>query len=151
MAEAACRGGWPGAIEIDSETVEDLNRSYLRAIAATGVVAVDGVRRDLRKVEALLGALGRNTGAYVSNRVLQTDSAAFGQRLDQGTITSYLDALERLWVLAPQYAWGGHLRSSAAARKAPKRHLAYLSLAAAAMGAGPADLLADHATFGQVF
>jgi predicted AAA+ superfamily ATPase len=102
-------------------------------------------------VEALIGALGRNTGTYVSNRVLQTDSAAFGAPIDPGTLTTYLDALIRLWVLSEQSAWGGHLRSSAPARKAPKRHLADPSLAVAALGAGPADLLGDHEVFGQVF
>ncbi|MDR0415830.1 MAG: DUF4143 domain-containing protein [Propionibacteriaceae bacterium] len=150
LAEAACRGGWPGLTDVDLDSALELNRSYLRTVAAD-IVTVDGVRRDPRKVEALLGALGRNTGTYVSNRVLQRDSALFGQRVDPATVAVYLDALERLWVLAPQYAWGGHLRSSASARKAPKRHLADPSLAAAAMGAGPADLLGDHEAFGQVF
>jgi predicted AAA+ superfamily ATPase len=87
----------------------------------------------------------------VSNRRLQTDSAAFGASIDPKTISAYLDALTRLWVLDPQPAWGGHLRSAAPARKAAKRHLADPSLAAAAMGAGPEDLLADRAAFGQVF
>ncbi|MCL2803754.1 MAG: DUF4143 domain-containing protein [Micrococcales bacterium] len=151
VAESACRGGWPGLLGIDLDLALDLNRSYLRTIAAADIVTVDGVRRDPRKVEALLGALGRNTGTYVSNRTLQTDSAAFGQPVDPATVTTYLDALERLWVLAPQHAWGGHMRSNAPARKAPKRHLADPSLAAAAMGAAPVDLLDDHQAFGQVF
>jgi len=120
-------------------------------MAVGEIVTVDGVRRDPRKVAALLGALGRNTATYVSNRTLQLDSAEFGQRIDPTTIATYLDALERLWVLTPQYPWGGHLRSKAPARKAPKRHLADPALAVAAMGATPADLLQDHATFGQVF
>jgi predicted AAA+ superfamily ATPase len=151
VAEAACRGGWPGLRGLDLSHCLELNRSYLRAIAAADIVTIDGIRRDPRKVAALLDALGRNTGTYVSNRRLQTDSAAFGQTIDVKTLSSYLDALERLWVLAPQHAWGGHLRSSAAARKAPKRHLVDPSLAVAAMGAEPVDLLDDREAFGQVF
>ncbi|MDR1825342.1 MAG: DUF4143 domain-containing protein [Bifidobacteriaceae bacterium] len=151
IAQAACRGGWPGTLGIDPETAQDLNQSYLRTVAAADIVMVDGIRRDPLKVLALLQALGRNTATYVSNRRLQTDSAAFGQPIDANTIPVYLDALARLWVLAPQPAWGGHLRSAAQARQAAKRHLADPSLAAAAMGAGPADLLADREAFGQVF
>ena len=151
VAVAACRGGWPGLIDMDPSPAQDLTRAYLRLVASADIVTVDGVRRDPRKVEALLNALARNTATYVSNRVLRTDSAEFGQAVDPTTIRSYLDALTRLWVLVPQHAWGGHLRSHAPARKAPKRHLADPSMAAAAMGADPADLLADHAVFGQVF
>jgi len=151
VAEIACRGGWPALIGMDIDLAQDLNRSYLRAIASADIVTVDGVKRDPRKVEALLAALGRNTGTYVSNRRLQTDSAAFGQTIDPATINSYLDALERLWVYVPQFAWGGHLRSSAPARRSPKRHLVDPSLAAAVMDAAPEDLLTDHEAFGQIF
>ena len=151
IAEAVCRGGWPSTLDIDLPFVLDLNDSHLRTIASADIVTVDGVRRDPRKVEALLRALGRNTATYVSNRTLQADSAAFGEQIDPGTIANYLDALTRVWVLAEQYAWGGHLRSSAPARKAAKRHLVDPSLAAAAMGIAPNDLLTDHETFGQLF
>lgn len=151
IAEAACRGGWPGIRDLDLDIARDMNRSYLRSMASADIVTVDGTRRDPRKVEALVLALGRNTATYVSNRTLQTDSARFGESIDPSTIAVYLDALERLWVLSPQYAWGGHLRSSAPARRAAKRHLADPSLAVAAMGASVDDLLIDHAAFGQVF
>jgi predicted AAA+ superfamily ATPase len=151
VAEAACRGGWPALAGIPLDLCLDLNRSYLRTIASADIVTVDGIRRDPRKVEALLRALGRNTGTYVSNRVLQTDSTAFGERIDPTTIASYLDALIRLWVLAEQPAWGGHLRSSAPARKASKRHLVDPSLAVAAMDADPDSLMGDREAFGQVF
>jgi predicted AAA+ superfamily ATPase len=151
LADAAARGGWPGILDFDQETCLALNRSYLRSIAAGDIITADGIKRDPRKVAALLGALGRNTGTYVTNRVLQTDSAGFGQLIDPATISVYLDALVRLWVVVPQYAWGGHLRSSAPARKAPKRHLVDPSLAVAAMEAEPSDLLRDREAFGQVF
>lgn len=151
IAEAACRGGWPGLQSLDVEAAQDMCRSYLRSIASADIVTVDGVRRDPTKVSALLNALARNTSTYVTNRRLQTDSAMFGAMIDPSTITNYLDALQRLWVLVPQLAWGGHLRSSAPARRAPKRHLVDPSLAAAAMNATPEALLSDHETFGQVF
>jgi predicted AAA+ superfamily ATPase len=67
------------------------------------------------------------------------------------TLTSYLDALTRLWVVVDQRAWGGHLRSSTPARKSPKRHLIDPSLAAAALGASPRALVGDPEAFGQLF
>ncbi|MDR1851591.1 MAG: DUF4143 domain-containing protein [Propionibacteriaceae bacterium] len=151
VVDAACRGGWPSSLNLDLSAAMTLNRSYLRIMASVEIATVDGKKRDPLKVEALLSALGRNTATYVSNRVLQADSAEYGESIDPKTIASYLDALERLWVLVPQHAWGGHLQSSAAARKASKRHLADPSLAVAAMEAGPQDLLEDRAALGQVF
>jgi len=150
-AQAVCRGGWPSLAGLDIETCQDLNTSYLRTVAAADIVTVDGIKRDPRKVLALLSAVGRNTATYVTNRRLQTDSAAFGAPIDQTTVATYLDALVRLWVVVEQPAWGGHLRSAASARRAPKRHLVDPSLAAAVMGAEPNDLIRDHETFGQLF
>ncbi|MDR2975368.1 MAG: DUF4143 domain-containing protein [Propionibacteriaceae bacterium] len=151
VADAICRGGWPSHENLDTQTCQDLNESYIRTVSSTDIVTVDGIRRDPRKVSALISALGRNSATYVTNRRLQTDSAQYGALIDPATIASYLDALIRLWIVAEQPAWGGHLRSSAAARKAPKRHLVDPSLAAAAMGADPHDLMRDHEAFGQLF
>ncbi|MCL2317095.1 MAG: ATP-binding protein [Actinomycetia bacterium] len=151
IADAICRGGWPSHLGLDTPTCQVLNTAYLRTVASADIVTVDGIRRDPRKVGALLSAVGRNTATYVTNRRLQTDSAAFGAPIDPATIAVYLDALIRLWVVAEQPAWGGHLRSSAPARRAPKRHLVDPSLAVAAMGAEPDDLLRDHEALGQLF
>jgi len=151
VADAICRGGWPSHLGLDTPMCQDLNASYLRTVSSTDIVTVDGIKRDPRKVAALLSAVGRNTATYVTNRRLQTDSAAFGAAIDPTTIATYLDALVRLWVIAEQPAWGGHLRSAAPARRAAKRHLVDPSLAAAAMGAGPDDLLRDHEAMGQLF
>jgi predicted AAA+ superfamily ATPase len=151
MAVWACRGGWPATLNLDLDLVQDLNRSYLRSVTAGDIVTVDGVKRDPRKLQALIEALAKNSATYVTNRTLQRDSAAFGEAISPETISSYLDALIRLWVLVEQPAWGGHLRSAAPAKKSAKRHLVDPSLAAAAMHADPSDLLTDHEAFGQVF
>lgn len=151
MAKLVVRGGWPINLGRSLEDAVQVNRDYLASIAGTDIVTLDGVRRDPRKVTALLYALARSTGTYVTNRVLQTDSANVGELTDPRTINSYLDALTRIWVLVEQPAWGQHLRSSAQVRRSPKRHLADPSLAAAAMGASYGALVADHETFGCLF
>jgi predicted AAA+ superfamily ATPase len=151
IADAICRGGWPSHERLDTQTCQDLNESYLRTVSATDIVTIDGIKRDPRKVGALISALGRNSATYVTNRRLQADSAQYGALIDPATIANYLDALIRLWIVAEQAAWGGHLRSSAATRKAPKRHLVDPSLAAASMGADPHDLMREHEALGQLF
>lgn len=151
VAEIACRGGWPANLSRDVSDAVGANRDYLTTIAAADIITVDWVRRDPRKVSALLYALARNTATYVTDRSLLTDVNGRGESLAPKTLTSYLDALRRLWIVAEQPSWGQHLRSAAQVRKAPKRHLVDPSLAVAAMGASPKALVADPETFGQVF
>ena len=59
-------------------------------------------------------------------------------------MTNYLEALRRLMVIEDQPAWAPHLRSTAVARKAAKRHFVDPSLAVAA-------LRADLSFFGLLF
>ena len=67
------------------------------------------------------------------------------------TVTQYLAALRRVFLLEDQPAWGVHLQSKAVLRKAPKRHFVDPSLAAAALGATPRRLLAETKTLGLLF
>ncbi|CAL8967729.1 putative protein [Cellulomonas sp. T2.31MG-18] len=151
VAQLLCRGGWPGNLERELGDAINANRDYLATIAGADIVTLDGVRRDPRKVSALIFALARNAGTYVTNRTLQADITGDGQNLAPRTLDSYLDALARLWLYVEQPAWGQHMRSSAQVRRAPKRHLVDPSLAAAALGATPEALVADPETFGQLF
>ncbi len=151
VAQLLCRGGWPGNLERDLGDALNANRDYLATIAGADIVTLDGVRRDPRKVTALIFALARNAGTYVTNRTLQADILGDGQNLAPQTLDNYLDALARLWLYVEQPAWGQHMRSSAQVRRAPKRHLVDPSLAAAAMGASPEGLVADPEAFGQLF
>lgn len=151
IAELLCRGGWPGNLNRELGDALNANRDYLATIAGADIVTVDGVRRDPRKVSALIYALARSNGTYVTDKTLQADVNGRGETLAPRTLASYLDALCRLWIAVEQPAWGQHLRSSAQVRKAPKRHLVDPSLAVAALGATPRALVADPEAFGQQF
>jgi len=151
VAELLCRGGWPGNVNRDLADVLNANRDYLATISGADIVTLDGIRRDPRKVAALIFALARNAGTYVTSRTLQADITREGQNLAPKTLDNYLDALARLWVYVEQPAWGQHMRSSAQVRRAPKRHLVDPSLAVAAMGTTPKALVADPEAFGQLF
>jgi predicted AAA+ superfamily ATPase len=151
LARLICVGGWPSNLGRDPEDAYERNRAYLGSIAGADIVTLDGIRRDPRKIAALIWALARNSATYVTNKTLQADTARYGDQIDVKTLNTYMDALTRLWVAVEQPAWGGHLRSRAAARKAPKRHLVDPSLAAAALDARPEDLLADREAYGFLF
>lgn len=151
VAELLCRGGWPSNLRRTVEDAQQSARDYLDTIAGTDITDVDGIRRDPRKVKALLFSLARHTATYTDLKVLAADAAAQGEAVTSKTVSSYLDPLVRLWVVDEQLAWGGHLRSAAQVRSKPKRHLVDPSLAAAALGADPSSLLADREMFGFQF
>lgn len=151
VAELTCRGGWPSNLARGIDDAQQAARDYLDTIAGTDIVEVDGVRRDPRKVKALLFSLARHNATYTDLKVLAADAAGLGEPVTSKTVASYLDPLIRLWVVDEQLAWGGHLRSAAQVRSKPKRHLIDPSLAAAALGADPVSMLADCEMFGFQF
>jgi hypothetical protein len=71
--------------------------------------------------------------------------------LDRGTVSDYLAALTRLFVVEDQPAWRPHLRSRYRLRTAEKRHFTDPSLAVAALRATPATLTSDLNLLGFLF
>lgn len=151
IAELTCRGGWPSNLHRSVDEAQQAVRDYLSTIAGTDIVEVDGIRRDPRKVKALLHSLARHNATYTDLKVLAADASGQGESVTSKTVASYLDPLLRLWVVDEQLPWGGHLRSAAQVRSKPKRHLIDPSLAVAALGADPVALLADREMFGFQF
>ena len=150
LVEAVCRGGWPSSAQRALPVAQRALRDYLQTVARTDIHTVDGVTRDPAKVTDLLRSLGRHVATEATIATLTTDVAG-SEPMHRTTITDYLAALRRLMVIEDQPAWAPHLRSTAIARKAAKRHFVDPSLAVAALGADPAALRADLNFFGLLF
>ncbi|MDR3070686.1 MAG: DUF4143 domain-containing protein, partial [Propionibacteriaceae bacterium] len=71
--------------------------------------------------------------------------------LSEKSISSYLNALRRIYVVEDLPAWTPVLRSKTVIRTSPKRHFVDPSIAAAALYASPSELLEDFRTFGFLF
>jgi len=112
IAELTCRGGWPATLHRRIDDAQQSARDYLDTIAGTDLSEVDGIRRDPRKVKALLFSLARHNATYTDLKVLAADATGQGEPVTSKTVSTYLDPLLRLWVVDEQYAWGGHLRSA---------------------------------------
>jgi predicted AAA+ superfamily ATPase len=74
-----------------------------------------------------------------------------GESLDEDTIASYIIALKNIFVIEDVEAWNPNLRSKTAIRAADTRYFTDPSIATAALGLGPNDLIADLETFGLIF
>ena len=69
----------------------------------------------------------------------------------EDTVASYLGALRKLFVVEDMPAWCPNLRCKTPVRTTDTRYFSDPSVAAAALGLGPADLLSDLSTYGLFF
>lgn len=152
IAYLATRGGWPGSLGMNEKQASDIAKSYLKSILADDVNKIDGVKRDSKKVKALIKSLARNVATSASNATLIKDIKEFeGDVIDPNTVASYLDILTRLFIIDNQQAYDMNYRSSTRVAKSPKRHFIDPSLAVAALEMSPSMLLKDLNLFGFIF
>jgi predicted AAA+ superfamily ATPase len=144
-------GGWPALQDRAVRDALQTNRDYLDQVRRFDVERVDGVRRDPEKVGRLMQSLARSVASEVSVSTLASDVGGADGPISRNTVSSYLDALERLMVIEKQEAWATHLRSKAILRTSAKRHFADPSLAVAALRATPDRLLRDLNLLGLLF
>ena len=134
------------------EIALDQAYDYYDAVVKSDISRVDGVTRDPERVKRLMRSYARNQGTQISNEALKTDMAVNDvSTLDTNTVLSYINALKKIFVIEEMPAWNPNLRSKTAIRSTATRYFVDPSIAVAALGIGPNDLLNDLNTFGFLF
>lgn len=152
VCELICRGGWPGSLGLSGRIARGPAREYYAAIVESDISRVDGTLRDPGRVERLMRSLARLQGTQSSAAVICADMKANdSDTLTEDTVYSYLKALRRIFVTEDMRAWSPNLRCKTPLRTTDTRYYTDPSIAAAAMGLGPGDLMNDLATFGFFF
>ncbi|MGM9743049.1 MAG: ATP-binding protein [Candidatus Cryptobacteroides sp.] len=152
LAFLVCRGGWPLAVDMDREVALDQAFDYIEAVEKRDISKVDCVERDPVRVHRLLRSLARNQGSQASLGTIRADMEANeADSLSEDTISSYIKALKEIFVVEDSEAWNPNLRSKTAIRTSDTRYFTDPSIAAAALGIGPNDLVNDLNTFGLLF
>ena len=151
LAFAVARGGWPAAIGLPEKAALAQADKYLTAIVENDVFELSDVQRNPRRIHLLMRSLSRNIATMASSETLRKDVSGSESDLAVSTVNTYLDILERLYVVENQPAWSTRLRSKAYLRKSPKRHFVDPSIAVAALKTNPEGLLHDFNTFGCLF
>ena len=146
------RGGWPGTLGMEVGDAMEFNRMLVESIAEDEAPRIDRTVNP-QTVRMLLRSLARNESIVASDRKIRSDMAedSGSAPMAQETLVKYRGVLERLHIIEDQSAFNPNLRSSVRVGKAPKRHLADPSLAAAAMRATPERLDGDRETLGFLF
>ena len=151
-AYLVCRGGWPQAVNQGGEIALDSAFNYVESIVNSDISRVDGVSRDPSRTRRLLKSYARLQGTQATIPNIRKDMMTGDQNgPDDDTISSYLNALRKIFVVEDLEAWCPALRSKAAIRMSPTRYFSDPSIATAALGLGPEDLMNDIRAYGWFF
>ena len=152
VAYMLCRGGWPGTLGRKKEPALRMAANYVKAICESDISRVDDVQRDPDFAMRLLRAYARHQGGQVPVSTIYSDLVANGgSSLTENTIALYLSALKKIFVIEDMPAWNPNLRSKTAIRTSDTRYFVDPSVATAALGLGPKDLMRDLKTYGLLF
>lgn len=134
------------------ETALDQALNYYESVVTTDISRSDGVKRNEQRTRALMRSYARNQGTQASIRALRADMEAHDSvSIDEDTVSSYINALKRIFVIEDLPAWKPSLRSKTVIRTSDTRYFSDPSIAAQALGIVPKDLIYDLNTFGLMF
>jgi len=153
VAFAICRGGWPKSLNKKSQKASLRQvTEYFEAITRSDISRVDGVERDELRAKRLMRSYARLQGAMASiPTIIEDMKTNEPENMSDETVSSYIKALKKIFVIEDMPAWNPNLRSKTAIRTSDTRYFVDPSLAIAALGIGPDDLLNDLNTLGLFF
>lgn len=152
LVNAACRGGWPEAVDLDVASAQLVARGYL---TTTFGISVPALGLDVDLARRLAASLARNLGQSTTYKTIISDM--FGAEEDPARVMNedgvrmYLAALKGMYIVEEVPGWAPPARDKRRFTIKPKRYLADPSLACTLLGMSPAALFDDWQTFGLVF
>lgn len=153
IAYLMCRGGWPKAVNMrDKDIALDQAFDYIDAVAESDLTRVDGIKKNSDRIRRILKSYARNQGTQTSIPALLEDiKNNENESISDITIGTYLTALQKIFMIEDMPAWNPNLRSKTAIRSSNTRYFVDPSIATAALGLGPNDLIQDLNTMGLLF
>lgn len=151
LAFLICRGGWPKAIGLKQYIGLSQAIDYYDAVVNSDISRVDNIERNPERAKRLLRAYARSIGTQTKLTSLSDDVNEDNNLGTNPTIYNYINALQKIFVIEDSHAWNPNLRSKAAIRTTDTRYFTDPSIAAAALGLGPNDLIDDIKTMGFFF
>ena len=149
---AACRGGWPASLKASFDKAKlQIAKNYIRTVCDTDVSTIDEIERNEKIAKAILQSYARNISTLAKKSVIYKDVNEHLEGISDTTFDTYLNALQRLFVIQDVDAWSPAIRSASAIRRGSKREFVDPSIAVAALGLSPQALYTDLKTFGFLF
>lgn len=152
LAFLTCRGGWPQAVDMREDVALEQAFDYCEAVVHSDINRADNIQKNSNLVRRFMRSYARNQGSQVSLSALARDvDVNETERVCDVTLGSYVNALQKIFVIEDMPAWNPNLRSKIAIRTSDTRYYVDPSIATASLGLGPDDLLNDLHTFGFLF
>lgn len=147
-----CRGGWPAALNQTEKVALKQAFDYYDAVVNDDISRADGVKRDPERTKRIMKSYARHVATQASLETVRTDVMSNDlETFDKETLYGYLNALKRIFVIEDSPAWNPNLRSKTAIRTSDTRYFVDPSIATAALGIGPMDLINDLKLMGLLF
>lgn len=152
LAHVICRGGWPESVLAKTPRAAYMKAaSYVDEVIHEDIHRVDGVERNPDRVRNVLKSLARNISTLTTAETILGDLRTNDPTICDKTLSSYLNALRKIFVVEDEPAWSPSLKSRLAIRSAAKRQFVDPSIATAVLGATPRRLMNDFRSFGSLF
>lgn len=151
IAFAICRGGWPASLQLEGKAALRMATSYVESVINQDVSEVDSVEKNPERVRLLMRSLARNISTIANYSTIIEDIEATDKSISEKTVSTYINALKRIFVVEDLQAWQPSLRSKTAIRTSEKRHFVDPSIATSIMRTEPEGILKDFEYFGFLF
>lgn len=147
-----CRGGWPQAISLEEDAALEQIYNFYEGLVYDDINRLFKKAKNPERIKLFMKSYSRAISSSMSNSEIKKDMLVNdASSLDEDTIASYLNALNKLYIIEELPAWNPNLRSKTAIRTSNTRHFVDPSIACAVLGLGPDDLINDLNTFGLLF
>ncbi len=152
IAFLICRGGWPATLNHSKKVALKQAFDYYDAVVNDDISRVDRVKRDSERTKRILKSYARNVATQASLETIRSDIISNDvETFDKEALYGYLNALKRIFVIEDSPAWNPNLRSKTAIRTSDTRYFVDPSIAVAALGLGPTDLVNNLELMGLIF
>ena len=145
-------GGWPSNDAMSLKQSELVAKEYVKSLLSEDIFKIDGIKRDVHKIELLLRSLARNESTTATNTLLKRDIKSIDyDDINLDTVTDYLNLFNRLYFIENISPYALKFRSSMRVKQSEKRHFVDPSLPCAILHLSEEKLLNDLEFFGFLF
>ena len=124
----------------------------MKAVLNSDISKVDDVKRDPVLMSRIIKSLARNQGEQIPITTIRADILLNEKAtISTDTIDEYVKVLKKIFLEEDMPAWNPNLRSKTAIRTSDTRYFVDPSIATAALGIGPEDLINNLIDFGFYF
>jgi predicted AAA+ superfamily ATPase len=89
------RGGFPANLSLNEKQSFIFYNNYVKNLIEEDVQKIDGVKKNIPKMNALVKSLSRNSATNILNTTLLNDVSQYDTEISKNTLPQYLESLER--------------------------------------------------------